>query len=118
MLVALSVPRIQLPREVLTEAVVAVLHQLISRGYTVMGMATGRRRYRIGAARPGRRDDGVDFAHTAMLVADPILTTREVRRQASSVLPGVRVRCLLFWRYLLVWQKPLVGPVGAIDGRW
>jgi len=23
------------------------------------------------------------------------------------VLPGVRVRRLLFWRYLLIWQKPI-----------
>jgi hypothetical protein len=41
------------------------------------------------------------------VVMDPPLTTREVAGQASAVLPGVRVRRLLFWRYLLIWQKPI-----------
>jgi hypothetical protein len=40
------------------------------------------------------------------VVMNPPLTTREVADVASAVLPGVRVRRLLFWRYLLVWQKP------------
>ena len=26
---------------------------------------------------------------------------------AAAVLPGVRLRRLLFWRYLLIWQKPI-----------
>ena len=26
---------------------------------------------------------------------------------AAVALPGVRVRRLLFWRYLLIWQKPI-----------
>jgi hypothetical protein len=39
-------------------------------------------------------------------VRDPALTVREVRRRAAAVLPGARVRRLLFWRYLLVWQRP------------
>ena len=33
---------------------------------------------------------------------------REAARQAATVLPGVRVRRLLFWRYLLIWQKPVI----------
>jgi SAM-dependent methyltransferase len=48
-----------------------------------------------------------DSTHMAMpVVMEPPLTTREVARQAAAVLPGVRVRRLLFWRYLLLWQKP------------
>ena len=44
--------------------------------------------------------------HDAMPVQDGTLTTREVRAEAGAVLPGARVRRLLFFRYLLVWQKP------------
>jgi hypothetical protein len=42
------------------------------------------------------------------VVMDPPLTTREAARQAALVLPGVRVRRILFWRYLLIWQKPII----------
>jgi SAM-dependent methyltransferase len=54
---------------------------------------------------------GTGFAktpdHDVMpVVLDPPLTTREVAAQAATLLPGARVRRLLFWRYLLVWQKP------------
>jgi hypothetical protein len=40
------------------------------------------------------------------MVFDPPLTTREVRQHAAAVLPGAQVRRLLFWRYLLTWQRP------------
>ncbi len=40
------------------------------------------------------------------VVLDPPLTTREVRQQANALLPGVGVRRLLFWRYVLLWRKP------------
>ncbi|WP_285033829.1 class I SAM-dependent methyltransferase [Mycolicibacterium sp. lyk4-40-TYG-92] len=54
---------------------------------------------------------GTGFAktpdHDVMpVVLDPPLTTREVAAQTAELLPGARVRRLLFWRYLLVWQKP------------
>jgi len=45
---------------------------------------------------------------------DPPLTTREVASQAAAVLPGARVRRLLFWRYLLVWQKPIRPGIGHV----
>ncbi|WP_216892671.1 class I SAM-dependent methyltransferase [Nocardia alni] len=46
-------------------------------------------------------------SHAAMpVVVDPPLTTRDVRRIGTDLLPGVRVRRLVFWRYLLVWHKP------------
>jgi hypothetical protein len=41
-----------------------------------------------------------------MPVADPLLTTREVRTAAEAVLPGVQVRRLVLWRYLLTWRRP------------
>jgi len=40
----------------------------------------------------------------------PVLTTRQVAATAAEVLPEVRARRLLFWRYLLIWQKPLTPP--------
>jgi hypothetical protein len=40
------------------------------------------------------------------VVLDPPLTTREARDHANATLPGVEVRRLTFWRYLLRWQKP------------
>ena len=36
----------------------------------------------------------------------PALTTREARDHANATMPGVEVRRLTFWRYLLRWQKP------------
>lgn len=48
-----------------------------------------------------------DPTHVSMpVVMDPPLSTREVRQQPGAVLPGVRVRRLVFWRYLLLWHKP------------
>lgn len=45
--------------------------------------------------------------HAAMpVVLDPPLTTRQVARRAGDLLPGARVRRLVFWRYLLRWDKP------------
>jgi hypothetical protein len=40
-------------------------------------------------------------------VLDPPLTTREVRRHATTTLPGAQVRRLIFWRYLLLWKRPI-----------
>lgn len=39
-------------------------------------------------------------------VLDPRSSLAEVRAVATTNLPGVRIRQLLFWRYLLVWEKP------------
>jgi hypothetical protein len=40
-------------------------------------------------------------------VLDPPLTTREVRQHATTTLPGAQVRRLIFWRYLLLWKRPI-----------
>lgn len=54
-------------------------------------------------------------SHDVMpVVMEPPLSTREVAREASAVLPGVKVRRLLFWRYLLVWRKPAAGDAGRL----
>ena len=49
------------------------------------------------------------------VVMDPPLTTREVASQAAAVLLDVQVRRLLFWRYLLIWQKPSTQTADKLD---
>ncbi len=85
-LAAVALPRTDLPRELPVEAAAGVLHRV------------------VGLARWVRR--GRDVPAPGMPVRRPELTVQEVRRRAAEVLPGVRVRRLLFWRYLLVWRRP------------
>jgi 2-polyprenyl-3-methyl-5-hydroxy-6-metoxy-1,4-benzoquinol methylase len=39
---------------------------------------------------------------------DPVATLDEIREAAKDILPGVAVRRRLFFRYSLVWQKPVM----------
>lgn len=39
-------------------------------------------------------------------VSPPVMTLGEVREHTARLLPGARVRRLLFWRYLLVSRRP------------
>ena len=43
----------------------------------------------------------------------PEMSLSEIRETAPSVLPGVRLRRLLLWRYLLTWQKPQASALGS-----
>lgn len=94
-LAAIALPRVDLPREWPVEIAATVAHRAWGTGFTAvraLGVGEGF------ATEPG---------HDAMpVVLDPPLSTREVRATAEAVLPGARVRRLLFWRYLLVWHKP------------
>lgn len=94
-LAVVALPRTDLRRELPVEAVAAVGHRLLGAIF-------------LGAMSMGKRSWlAKDSTHTTMpIVMDPPLTTDEVDQQASEVLPGVRVRRLIFWRYLLLWQKP------------
>jgi SAM-dependent methyltransferase len=95
-LAAIALPRLDLRHELPVEIVAAAGHRLLG------GMFLAKRS--LG----GNGGFAKDSARSAMpVVMDPPLTTREVASQAASVLPGVRVRRLLFWRYLLIWQKPV-----------
>jgi SAM-dependent methyltransferase len=85
-LAAVALPRVDVPRELSVELVSAVGHRVI-----------GARRRLRGELRP---------APDGMPVRDAELTVREVRVRASAVLPGVEVRRLRYWRYLLVWRRP------------
>ncbi|MEU1120590.1 MULTISPECIES: class I SAM-dependent methyltransferase [unclassified Streptomyces] len=40
-------------------------------------------------------------------VRQPDMTLRQIRTEAARLLPGSRVRQLLFWRYLLTYRKPV-----------
>ncbi len=48
--------------------------------------------------------------HQPPLVWPPPLSYRQMRRLAGQLLPGVRYRRHLYWRYSLVWTKPAVTP--------
>jgi SAM-dependent methyltransferase len=90
-LAVVALPRRDLRRELPVELVGAIAHRLLGTLFLVSGN-------RSLAKDPNRR--------AMPVVLDPPLTTHQVAEQAKAVLPGVRVRRLLFWRYLLVWRKP------------
>jgi SAM-dependent methyltransferase len=95
-LAAVALPRPDLRRELPIEIVAAIGHRLLGAVFF--------------AKRALRSDDGFakDPDRSSMPVAmNPPLTTREVADLAAALLPGVQVRRLLFWRYLLIWRKPI-----------
>lgn len=95
-LAAIALPRPDPLRELPTEIAAMA-------GYRLLGTVFLARRL-LGSG------DGFakDPARAAMpMVLDPPLTTRQAARQAAEVLPGARVRRLVFWRYLLTWRKPV-----------
>ncbi|MFI5782214.1 class I SAM-dependent methyltransferase [Nocardia sp. NPDC051570] len=95
-LAAVALPRPDLPRELPVELTAAV-------GQRVFGAAfLGLRRI---TDRPWYAPDPQSAAMP--LVIDPELTTRQVGALARELLPGAQVRRLVFWRYLLVWHKPV-----------
>ncbi|PXY38553.1 class I SAM-dependent methyltransferase [Prauserella flavalba] len=94
-LAAVALPRSDLPRELPVELAGAVGHRLLGAGFAGLRAADRGEWYRH------------EPTHDAMPVnLDPPLTTREARRIASETLPGSHVRRLVFWRYLLHWQRP------------
>jgi SAM-dependent methyltransferase len=40
-------------------------------------------------------------------IMDPDLTLAEIRAQSRTLLPGAQVRRHLYWRYSLIWRKPV-----------
>ena len=90
-LIAVALPRVELPRDLPVE-MAAVGAQ------AAVAVALGLTRL---AGLPA-----LVKVNDSMPVIAPELTVRQVRRQAQAVLPGARVRRLLFWRYLLEWDPP------------
>jgi SAM-dependent methyltransferase len=94
-LAAIALPRSDLPRDLPVELVAAAGQRLLGAAFAVARSA-GRGGWH--AREP---------SHDAMpVVLDPPLTTRSIRISANSILPGARVRRLVFWRYFLTWRKP------------
>lgn len=94
-LAAIALPKVDLPREVPVEFGAVVGHRLLGTMFQVQGLLGAQAKF---AEDPGRE--------AMPVVMNPPLTTREVAEQAAAILPGARVRRLVFWRYLLTWQKP------------
>ena len=95
-LAAIALPRLDLRHELPAEIAAAAGHRLLGAMFLAKRLLGGNG----GFAK--------DSTHSAMpVVMDPPLTTREVASQAAAVLLDVQVRRLLFWRYLLIWQKPI-----------
>jgi SAM-dependent methyltransferase len=91
-----ALPRRDLQREWPAELTAMVGHRLLGLAFAVLRASGGGGWY---AMQP---------SHEIMpIVLTPSLTTRQVREQASALLPGARVRRLVFWRYFLLWQKPV-----------
>lgn len=94
-LAALALPRTDLLREWPAELAAGAGHRLFGAAFAALRAADHRSWYAIQPS------------HAIMpVVVNPLLTTHDVRRQAEELLPGATVRRLVFWRYLLRWQKP------------
>jgi SAM-dependent methyltransferase len=93
-LIAVALPKIDLPRDLPIEAFSVVGHRLLGAAFRLEQTLTGRRRY------------AHELSVRVMPMLDPVLTTRQVLAQAARVLPNVQVRRLPFWRYELRWQRP------------
>jgi SAM-dependent methyltransferase len=94
-LAAAALPRVDLPHELPTELTATIGYRVLGAGFAIL-RASGRGRWYAK-----------ELNHLIMpVVLDPTLTTRQVRQQASALLPGAHVRRLVFWRYLLLWKKP------------
>ncbi|MFI9405824.1 class I SAM-dependent methyltransferase [Nocardia sp. NPDC052316] len=94
-LAVIALPRADLLRELPVELLAAVGQRVFALGFAVLRTLGRGDWYAKG---PNHGDMPV--------VLDPPLTTRQVREQAAALLPGARVRRLLYWRYALVWHKP------------
>jgi SAM-dependent methyltransferase len=94
-LAAIALPRTDLRHEWPQELAAALAHRALGvrfRAERLLNISTGF----------AKTSD-----HDAMpVVLDPPMATREVAAQTAELLPGAHVRRLLFWRYLLLWQKP------------
>jgi ubiquinone/menaquinone biosynthesis C-methylase UbiE len=95
-LAAVALPQSDLPQELPTELAAVIGYRLFGAAFAIL-RASGRGRWYA-----------MERSHAIMpVVLDPSLTTRQVRQQVSALLPGAHVRRLVFWRYFLLWQKPI-----------
>lgn len=92
-LVAVALPKEDLPRDLAVELVATLVHHLLGLVFTAT-----RSPLRTGLPHPANPG--------AVPMRVPVLTTRQVRTVTQAVLPTAKVRRLLLWRYLLTWRKP------------
>ena len=90
----MALPRVDLPRELPVEVAGTIAHHGLGLAFAALRPLTGAALFRH------------EPSHDVMPIADPDLTTRQVRTTARDLLPGARVRRLVLWRYLLTWRKP------------
>lgn len=102
-LAAVVLPRVDLPREMPVEVVAAPANRVFGALFAVL-RTIGRGSW----YRPESADE------TMPKVFDPPLTTRQAREVAAAALPGAHVRRLLFWRYLLLWRRPVEAPISPV----
>lgn len=94
-LVALTLCRRDLPRDLPVELAATTMHHAI-------GAALVGREWLSGAEHPLRAGrHGVP-----MRVANPTLTATETRRILTEVLPGSSLRRLVLWRHAVCWRRP------------
>jgi len=98
-LAAVVLPRFDVARELLIETVAAAANRAFGALFAVL-RTTGRGGwYRL------------ESTHEAMpKVVDAPLTTRQAREVTAATLPCGDVHRLLFWRYLLLWRRPVEAP--------
>lgn len=95
-LAATALPRTDLAHELPAEIAATIGYRLLAAVFAI------RRRLGSGHDYPKSTESEV-----MPVVMDPPLTTRQVASLASRVLPGSQVKRLVYWRYLLVWHKPV-----------
>jgi SAM-dependent methyltransferase len=94
-LAAAALPRLDLVHELPAELTAAIGYRMFGAAFATLRAVGGGRWYAKESSR------------LMPVVLDPSLTTRQVRQRASALLPGAHVRRLVFWRYFLLWQKPI-----------
>jgi SAM-dependent methyltransferase len=94
-LVVIGLARDGLSRDLAVEVPAVVYHRIARRRH---GRSSGE-----GAS--GQRSSS-DAAYRAPVVWPPAETYQQVRRLAGRLLPGMRYRRHLLWRYSICWVKP------------
>lgn len=98
-LAAIALPRKDLAHELPFEIAATIGHRLMGAVFAIS------RRLGLGRGFPKGTE-----SEAMPVVMDPPLTTRQVASLAGRLLPGSQVRRLVYWRYLLVWHKPINEP--------
>ncbi|HTW04927.1 MAG TPA: class I SAM-dependent methyltransferase [Streptosporangiaceae bacterium] len=97
-LVVIGLARDGLSRDLAVEIPAVVYHRI-----------ERRRHSRASGGVVARGAVSADGAYRAPVVWPPAETYQQIRRVAASLLPGMRYRRHLLWRYSICWVKPAAG---------